>query len=223
MKKILSWWFRQCQRELIVTIRQPHLIVNALLFFLMVVIFFPLSLPPEKAFFHQLAPGLLWLAMLLAMLLASERLWQTDYEHGVLEQWLLSGYALTSYISAKIIAQWLTLIIPVLLFAPLLMPIFAFSKQGSLLFVASLLIGSPALITLCALAAAFGTTVQQRGMFMALILLPLATPILIFGSSAVLAPVSAAANLALLAAFSLLAAGLLPFAIAAVIRISLND
>lgn len=219
-------FYCQVRREWYSALRQPRLLVHALLFFIMIVLFFPLTLPPHVNFLRQTAPGLIWIASLLALLLASERLFQTDYEEGVIEQWLVNGAPLEILIAAKISLFWLLTLVPLLSFCPFLALLFQFSWYETQVLITSLILGTPALFALCALAAVFGTGLQQRGVFMALILLPLSIPVMIFGSGTLH---SAMLNepirgyLAILAAFSLLTMSFLPWAIAAIMRISLSD
>lgn len=217
---------RQCQRELLLHLRQPRLLLHASLFFLMVTVFFPLTMPPETAILRSVAPGLVWIAMLLAMLLTSVGLFQQDYEDGVIEQWLISSYPLSVIIAAKLIVHWLLNLLPMLIFCPLLSLLFSFSWQEMGILMFSLIVGTPTILFLCGLAAAFSAGMQQKGVLMALVLLPLVIPVMIFGSGTLTAAMQGLATsgyLAILLALSILAIGFLPFAIAAVIRISLAE
>jgi len=217
---------RQLAREALLHRRQVRLIINSCLFFLMIMVFFPLTMPPDPALLRTIAPGLIWIAMLLAMLMSAERLFQQDYDDGVIEQWLVSGYPVSLIVSAKILMHWLLNLLPILLFSPLLAILFGLTVYETLILMLSLVCGSPAILFLCALAAAFSTGIKQKGVLMALILLPLTIPVMIFGSAALAAAMqgfAVQAYLALLLAMSLVAAGFLPFAIAGVIRISLVD
>jgi heme exporter protein B len=216
---------QQWHRDRLVQLRQPRLIVNSLLFFIMIIVFFPLTMPPNSHLLRQIAPGLVWMATLLSALMASERLYQQDYDCGIIEQWLLSGYSLALLVTAKLIVQWLITIIPLMVFCPILALLFGMSGYEVSVLALSLIVGTPTLLCLCALAAAFSLGMQQKGVFMALILLPLAIPVMIFGSGTVMAamqglPVSG--HLALLTSLSLVSVCFLPFAIAAIIR-SLAD
>lgn len=213
---------QQLSREHLVQLRQAKAIVNRCLFFLMILVFFPLTLTPDPSLLRQVIPGLVWIATLLTCYLSSERLFQLDYDDGVLEQWLVSGYPLSIIVSAKILIHWLLNIIPMLLFCPLVALLFKLSVYESFALMLSLIVGTPAVLFLCGLAAAFGATLQQRGVLMALIILPLTIPIMIFGSQTLTAamqhlPISG--YLALLLAISLLTTLLSPFAIAGVVRI----
>ncbi|WP_058497381.1 heme exporter protein CcmB [Legionella drozanskii] len=217
---------RQFQRELLLHIRQPRLLLHSSLFFLMVTIFFPLTMPPDIRILHLVAPGLVWIAMLLAMLLTSVGLFQQDYEDGVIEQWLISSYPLSVIVAAKLTVHWLINLLPMLIFCPLLALLFQFTWSELGVLMLSLLVGTPAILFLCGFAAAFSAGMQQKGVLMALVLLPLTIPIMVFGSGSLTAAMQglpALGYLAILLALSLLALGFLPFAIAAVIRISLVD
>lgn len=215
-------FFRQLMREWLIQIRQIRYLVNSCLFFLMLIVFFPLTLRPEAQLMRSVAPGIIWMALLLSSLLSAERLFQQDYEHGVMEQWLVSGKPLTLLVSAKVLAHWAFSILPLILLSPLIAIVFSFNLYETVILVLSIIAGTPALLFLCALAAAFGVGVHQQGALMALILLPLTLPLLIFGSGTItvaLQGLPASGYLALLFAMSVLAVGLLPYAIAGVIRI----
>ena len=213
-------------REWLLQMRQLRMIVNSCLFFLMILIFFPLTMPPDVLLLRTLAPGLVWIAALLALFLSSERLFQQDYEDGVIEQWLVSGYPVSLFITAKVLMHWLLNVIPMLIFCPVLALLFALNVHEMTSVMLSLLCGTPAILFLCALAAAFSTGLKQKGVVMALILLPLTIPVMIFGSGVITAamqglPISG--YLAILLAMSVTAAGCLPFAVSGVARIGFVD
>lgn len=227
MTSAVFLWVQQFRRELLVQIRQIRFLVNSCLFFLIFLFMFPLTLKPEIAVLRMIVPGLVWMAILLSVLLSAERLFQPDYEHGVLEQWLVSGYSIPLLVSAKVVAHWLFNLLPLLCLCPLIAEIFALSAWEAWVLAMTIVCGTPALLFLCALVAAFGVGINQKGVLLALILLPLTLPLLIFGSGTLTVamqglPISA--YLALLLAMSVVAAGFLPYAIAAVLRISyLNE
>lgn len=217
-------FFGQLRREMDLHCRQPRLLFHSALFFLMVTVFFPLTMPPETQLLRAIAPGLIWIATLLSMLLSSAGLFQQDYDEGIIEQWLVSSYPLSLLIAAKFTIYWLVNLIPLLLFSPLLALLFSLSVHETLILMLGLVLGTPGLVALCGLAAAFGAGVQQKGVLMALVLLPLTLPLMIFGSGSLVMAMQgfgASAHLSLLLAISLLAAAFVPFATAAVIRISL--
>ncbi|KTD47356.1 heme exporter protein CcmB [Legionella rubrilucens] len=217
---------KQFHRELLVHLRQPRTLLHATLFFLMITVFFPLTVTPEPLLLQQLAPGLIWTAMLLSFLLASEKFFQQDYEDGVIEQWLISSQDLPVIVTAKVSVHWLLNLIPMLILCPLLAMLFSLNPSEAGVLALSLIAGTPAIIFLCALAAAFSTGLKQKGVLIALILLPFALPVMIFGSASLQAAIhgmNVSGYLALLLAFSLLAILFLPFAISAILRITLSD
>lgn len=222
----LNLFKQQFTREVLIQMREIRYLINSCLFFLMLLLIFPLTLKPEVMLLRGIAPGLIWMALLLSILLSAERLFQQDYEQGVIEQWLVSGQSLNTLLGAKIFAHWLFNLIPLMCLSPLIAIFFSLSPWETGVLVLSLLCGSPAIFFLCALAAAFGVGINQKGALMALILLPLTLPILIFGSGTLTVamqdlPVSG--YLALLLAISLIAITFLPYAIAGVVRISHVD
>ncbi|KTD02530.1 heme exporter protein CcmB [Fluoribacter gormanii] len=223
MSSSFALFARQCKRELLIQVRQIRFLVNSCLFFLMFLFMFPLTVKPEVILLKTIVPGLVWMAILLSLLLSAERLFQQDYEHGVIEQWIVSGQSLPLLVSAKVVAHWLFNLLPLLVLCPLIALLFSLSVWETEVLALTIICGTPALLFLCALAAAFGVGVNQKGLLMALILLPLTLPLLIFGSGTLniaMQGLPISAYLALLSAMSVVAVGFLPFAIAGVIRIS---
>lgn len=219
-------FLRLCQREWLLQARTPYGLLFSVLFFLMITVFFPLTMPPDPGLMRTLFPGIVWISVLLAVLLESERLFKQDYDEGVIEQWLVSGESLYLAVGAKLLVHWVLLLALFSLLCPVFAVFFHLSVLETGLTLLCLLLGTPALITLCALAAAFCTGLDQKGGLVALILFPLALPVMIFGSGTLQAGfegLAVSGHFALLAAFSLLAAGFLPVAIAAVIRISMAE
>lgn len=217
---------RQMKRELRLQRREPQAILNGLLFFIMLSLFFPLTLAPHSPSLKDVFPGLIWLAALFKFLLSSQRLFAQDFSDGVTEQWLASGHSLPGLVSIKILCSWFFSLGPLLLYTPILALVFSLSWQEFFILNLSLLLGTPALQSLCALSSAFSLAVQDKGFLMAVIILPLALPVLIFGSL-ILALGSLNtefwAYLAILMAISLVTLSFLPFAIAALLKISLSD
>ena len=226
MISFFSLFRQQLSREMLLHLRQLRLIINSCLFFLMIVVFFPLTMTPDVELLRTIAPGLVWIAMLLAMFLSAERLFQQDYDDGVIEQWLVSGYPISILVSAKIVIHWFLNLLPMLIFCPFLAILFTLNVHETLILMLSLVCGTPAILLLCALAAAFSTGIQQKGILMALILLPLTIPVMIFGSGTLIAAMQGLpvqGYLALLLAMSIAASGLLPFAVAGVFRVGLVE
>ncbi|MCW8400188.1 heme exporter protein CcmB [Legionella sp. PATHC038] len=223
MSSSFSIFAKQCKRELLIQIRQIRFLVNSCLFFLIFLFMFPLTIKPEVVLLRTIAPGLVWMGILLSLLLSAERLFQQDYEQGVMEQWIISGHSLPLLIAAKVIAHWLFNLLPLLALCPLVALLFSLSVWETEVLALTIICGTPSLLFLCALAAAFGVGINQKGLLMALILLPLTLPVLIFGSGTVniaMQNLPISAYLALLLAMSVVAMGFLPYAIAGIIRIS---
>lgn len=219
-------FIHQFKREFLIQNRQRRLLINSGLFFLMILFIFPLTMKPEIELMRSVAPGLTWIAVLLSILLSSERIFQQDYEHGVIEQWLVSGRPVSLMVSAKVLAHWICNVLPLILLVPLVALFFSFSVKETEVLVFGLFCGTPALMFLCALAVSFGLSLSQKGALMALILLPLALPVLIFGAGMVnmaMQNLPIRGYCAFLLAMSVMAVGFLPFAIAGVIRISHSE
>ena len=208
------------RQELLCTWRQPSNILFILLFYIAVVVFFPLSFPPDAALLTQTAPALMWIALLLTMLRAAEGMFYTEYQEGIIDQWILGNIPIKAIIQAKLLGHWLILVLPVLALSPLVMLLYHYDSYQLLLLLSAMVIGSPAVLALCALAATFSVGTVQRGALMALIVFPLAIPVLIFGAGlpeAVLAGQAPLGLLALLLAISLTSISFIPYAIEAII------
>lgn len=211
-------------RECLLSWRRPVEWLNPLLFFILVAILFPLTLVPEIKILQLIGPGVLWVAVLLAVLLSLTRLFQPDYDDGSLEQWLLSPLPLPLWVFAKIAAHGLMLGIPVLIIAPLLGLMFHLSSSVLWVLMLTLLLGLPLLILLGAIGAALIVSLRQSGLLLALLLLPLYVPTLIFATgalSAAAAGFSAQASLIWLGALLSLALVLAPWITAITLRMGI--
>jgi heme exporter protein B len=200
-------------------------VATTLFFFLIVSSLFPLGIGPEPAVLSSIAPGVLWVAALLAGMLSLTRLFAADYVDGSLEQMLLAPEPLTLLVLAKVFAHWLVCGLPVVMLAPIIGLQYALPSEVLLILVLSLLLGTPALSLIGAIGAALTLGVRGSGLLVALLVLPLYIPVLIFGAGAVAASqhgMSAQAHLSLLAACSILSLVLAPLATAAALRISLE-
>jgi heme exporter protein B len=196
-----------------------------LLFYVIVASLFPLTISPERNLLATMGPGVLWVAALLASLLSLPRLFAGDHADGTLEQIALSPYPLAALIFGKIIAHWLTTGLPVVAFAPLLGLQYAMDGESLAVLTAALLLGTPILSLMGAIGAALTLGLRGSGSLLALLILPLYVPVLIFGAGAVdaaRAGLGASANLSLLGAGLLVAIVGAPFAAAAAVRIALD-
>ncbi len=212
-------------RDLHLAVRQGGATFLALVFFLLTVTLFPLGIGPEPAILARIAPGVLWVAALLAAMLSLDRLFQADFEDGSLEQLILSGLPLGAIVLAKTIAHWLTTGLPLLLAAPVLAVLLNMNSEGFAALLLTMLIGTPALSLIGAIGAALTLTVRRGGVLLSLLVLPLYIPVLIFGVSAIDAAVhglNAKPHVLLLAALTLAAMPLCPWAAAAAVKLSLE-
>lgn len=224
MMSMRALLMRQMQREWCLVWRQKNLVGQSCLFYLMLLIFLPLTLPADPHLLHQVAPGFIWVSILFAFFLSAERLFFQDDEDGVIEQWLVSGYPVSVFVWAKMSVHWGVNMIGMLCLSPCLALLFKLNGSVVVAAMASLICGSPALLLLCALACVLSMGLKQKGLLMGLIVLPLAIPVMVFGSSAISHAIQGApfsGFLALLLAASLLGSAFLPWAIAGVMRISL--
>jgi heme exporter protein B len=212
-------------RDLLTAARRPADVLTPLVFFAIVVSLFPLAVSPEAAQLRLMGPGVLWVAALLATLLSLDRLFAHDLADGSLEQIVLAPAPLALLVFAKTGAHWLMSGLPLVIMAPLLalqlqLPIDAL---GTL--VLSLALGTPVLSFLGAIGAALTLGLRGGGVLISLLVLPLYTPVLIFGAAAVSATavgLDARPYLLLLAAMFVTVATFAPWATAAALRISLD-
>ena len=212
-------------RDLKLALRSRTELAVQLLFYVIVVSLFPLATSPEKNLLSTMGPGVLWVAALLASLLSLPRLFAADYADGTLEQIVLSPYPLVALVFGKIVAHWLTTGLPIALLAPLLGLQYAMDAEALVVLTAALAIGTPILSLLGAIGAALTLGLRASGSLLALLILPLYVPALIFGAGAVdaaRAGLGADANLSLLGAGLILAIIGAPFAAAAAVRIALD-
>lgn len=212
-------------RDLLIVMRSKSDAANTLIFFVIVVSLFPLGIGPETALLRTIASGVLWVAALLAAMLALARLFAADYADGTLEQLVLAPQPLGVLVAAKIFAHWLVSGLPLVLIAPLLGLQFGLERDAVLMLVASLLLGTPVLSLLGAVGAALTLGLRGSGVLVSLLVLPLCIPVLIFGSGAVdaaAAGLGAGPHLSLLGAYLLPAALFGPWAAAVAIRIALE-
>ena len=213
------------RRDLLLAFRRRSDVATTLFFFLIVSSLFPLGIGPEPEVLSSIAPGVLWVAALLAGMLSLTRLFSTDFADGSLEQMLLTPQPLTLLVTAKVLAHWIVCGLPVVVLAPIIGLQYALPNDALLVLIISLLLGTPALSLIGAIGAALTLGARGSGLLVALLVLPLYIPVLIFGAGAVAASqhgMSAQAHLSLLAACSLLSLVLAPFATAAALRITVE-
>jgi len=215
---------RTMQREWLLSFRQRSDWLNPLIFFVLVVSLFPLGTTPDLRILHKIGPGIIWVAALLAILLSLPKLFQDDYHDGSLELLVLSPVPLAITAFSKVLAHWAMFCLPIVALAPLLGLMFHFSFDAMFVMMISLLLGTPILYFLGAIGAALTVGLRNQGLLLALLLLPLYVPPLIFGSAAVIATEAGrvvTGQLAILASMLALTLTLAPTVIAFALRIGI--
>jgi heme exporter protein B len=212
-------------RDLLLALRRRADIANTLVFFVIVTSLFPFGVGPEPNLLRAVGPGVLWVAALLASMLALSRIFAADYADGTLEQILLAPEPLAVLVAGKIFAHWLVTGLPLALIAPLLALQFGMPADAMMTLVVSLLLGTPVLSLIGGIGAALTLGVHGSGVLTALLVLPLYIPVLILGAGAVDASVAgmdASAHLMLLGALLTFSAAFAPWPVAAALRIALD-
>jgi heme exporter protein B len=197
----------------------------AVLFFVLTASLFPFAIGPEPNLLIRIAPGIIWVTALLAVLLSLERLFLADFEDGSLELLALARTPLALAVAAKILAHWLTTGLPLMAAAPLIALLYDMDPAGLVVLLAAMALGTPSLSLIGAIGAALTLGARRGGVLIPLLVLPLYVPVLIFGVSAIdadLAGLSSKPHLLLLGALLALALPLAPLASAAALRQALE-
>ena len=206
--------------------REGGAIGTALGFYLVVIAITPLGLGPDLNLLARIAPGMLWVALLLAALLSADRIFHNDYEDGALDVLTTGPLPLSLVAAIKSLAHWLTTGVPLALIAPLLGLLLNLPVAAWPLLVLAMLVGTPAVSFVAAIGASLTLGLRRSGLLLALLVLPLYVPVLIFGvaaaSAAVVGPASPWPPLFMLCALSLASVVLAPIAAAAALRTALR-
>jgi heme exporter protein B len=212
-------------RDLILAWRRRADVLATLFFFIIVVSLFPLGIGPEREMLRTIAPGVVWVAALLASMLSLGRIFGNDYQDGTLEQLLLTPQPAYLIVLAKVLAHWIVSELPLVLIAPVLGLQFGLSQNGLAIVVISLLLGTPVLSVIGSVGAALTLGLRAANVLVALLVLPLYIPVLIFGSGAVQASLNGSdpqAWLLLLGATLIVSLVFAPWATSAALRISVE-
>lgn len=213
------------RRELLLAARTPLDTLMPLLFFAVVVLLFPLAVGPDQARLATIGAGAIWIATLLAAVLSMTRLFRADAESGFIDQLRVEGSSLTVMVMVKVAGHWLFVGAPLLLLVPLVASPLGLDNAQIPDLVATVALGSATLFLLGAAVESLALSSRGGGILMALLLLPLCIPVMIFGTTAIQAKqigMTTAPHLSMLAGLFLLAASLCPPASAAALRISLD-
>ncbi len=213
------------RRDLTLALRRRAQIMNPLMFFVIVVTLFPLGIGPEVNLLQTIAPGVIWVAALMAAMLSLESMFHADFEDGSLEQLIMAPYPLSLTVFAKIVAHWLLSGLPLLLLAPLLAVLMRLPADAIQVLVLTLAVGTPILSLIGAIGVALTVGLRRGGVILSLLILPLFIPVLIFATGAVDSAAGGlpyAAQLSILGALLALSLSLAPLAAAAALRISVE-
>ncbi|MBT8137760.1 MAG: heme exporter protein CcmB [Gammaproteobacteria bacterium] len=225
MTEVLRAIIAQWQSDFRVALRRWGELANPVIFFVAVTLLFPLSLSPDAALLGRIAPGIIWVAALFAVLLGQESLFRPDLADGTLEQMAISRQPLMTLVFGKLLAHWTLSALPLVLLSPMLAIALAMPTAGIPTMMLSLLLGTPTLVVISAIAAALTVGLSRGGLLLSILVVPLIVPVLIFGARATdLAAFGEEPGgvLYLLGAILALALTLGPLAVAAALRISLD-
>jgi len=213
------------RRELLLALRSPGDVINPLMFFVISISLFPLGGGADTDFLSGIASGVIWVTALLAIMFSMDSLFRADYEDGSLEQLLMSPQPLYFLLLAKVFGHWLLSCLPIIILAPLFAEMLAMPDVGRMPLVLGLLVGTPILCLLGAIGMGLTVGLSRSGLLLAVLILPLYIPVLVFGTGMVQAAMGSlpyTGLLALLGALLIAAICLSPLAIGAALRISVN-
>lgn len=213
------------KRELTLAFRHKDDVLNPILFFIIVVTLFPLGIGPASNTLAEIAPGVIWVAALLATLLSLDRIFKSDFTDGTLEQLLISPQPTYLIVLGKVIGHWLITGLPLIFIAPILGVALHLNENAFEALMLTLFLGTPVLSFIGAIGAALTVRLKNGGVVLSLLVLPLFIPVLIFATSTIN---TAAMNLpydgqlAIIAALFVGALTLAPFAISSALKVSTN-
>ncbi|MEK9647826.1 MAG: heme exporter protein CcmB [Gammaproteobacteria bacterium] len=213
------------RRELLLALRSPGDVINPLMFFVISISLFPLGGGADTDFLSGIASGVIWVTALLAIMFSMDSLFRADYEDGSLEQLLMSPQPLYFLLLAKVFSHWLLSCLPIIILAPLFAEMLAMPAAGRRPLVLGLRVGTPILCLLGAIGMGLTVGLSRSGLLLAVLILPLYIPVLVFGTGMVQAAMGSlpyTGLLALLGALLIAAICLSPLAIGAALRISVN-
>lgn len=206
-------------RDLKLAFRAGGEALTLVLFFIMVAVIVPFAIGPDRPQLSRLAPGIVWIAAFLSMLLGLDRLFRADDEDGSLTLLRHSALPLEAVVAAKVIAHWLVTALPLLLATPVLALLLSMSWAQWGQTVLALLIGTPALVSFGALGAAVTVGLRRGGLIAPVLILPLAIPVMIFGVG-MMDPLAGGGATLFLIALSLVVTAFSPFAAALALRVA---
>lgn len=214
------------KRDFTLAVRRRGEFSQAVIFFALVVLLFPIGISASENLLREIAPGLIWIAALLATMMSLDSLFKEDFQDGTLEQWALSRHGLLSFATGRLISHWLISALPLILLSPVLALTLNLPFESIGVLMLSLLLGTPLLIFVGGIGVALTTGLNKSSLLLPLLVLPFYIPVLIFGASAVEVSTdgfSPAGQLYVLAALFVLAVTLAPIAVASALKMSLSQ
>jgi len=221
----MSALFAIIHRDLLLVMRRKSEVLTALFFFIVVTSLFPLGVGADAALLRKIAPGVIWVAALLATLLGLQRMFAADYIDGALEQMALSPYPMVLLMTGKILAHWIVCGLPLVILAPIIGIQFDLDASSLYVLMGTLLLGTPVLSLLGSIGAALTLGVRGGSLLMSLLILPLYVPVLIFGAGAVYANsvgLDTTGHFSLLGALLILALAFVPWVSATAVKIAIE-
>ena len=194
--------------------------LTLVLFFVMVGAVVPFAIGPDRALLAQLAPGIVWIAAFLSMLLGLDRLFRADEDDGSLILFHHAAVPLEAIVAAKMLAHWLLTALPLIVASPVLAVLLSMDQATWVATVLALLLGTPALVAFGTIGAAVTVSLKRGGLLAPVLILPLSIPVLIFGVAMIGAPEGSTAAMLFLSALSLVSVAFCPFAAALALRVS---
>jgi heme exporter protein B len=217
----MSYFFLIFKREYLFACRHSAEIIQPWIFFLLLLVLFPLALNPDPKLLQLVSPGIIWVGILLSILLSLDKLFRHEYEHHMIEQWLLSPIDFRVFIFIKLISYWSISLIPLLLLLPFIAAGLHLSLYTTKILFYTLLLATPSLSFMGAVFSALTVSLRQTGLLLPVLVLPFYVPVLIFAASAVsnaMNGLEVSAQLALLGAILLLTLPLAPLAAASALK-----
>ena len=221
----MSALFAIVHRDLLLVMRRKSEVLTALFFFIVVTSLFPLGIGADAALLRKIAPGVIWVAALLATLLGLQRMFAADYMDGALEQMALSPYPLVLLVAGKILAHWIVCGLPLVILAPIIGIQFDLDASSLYVLMGTLLLGTPVLSLFGSIGAALTLGVRGGSLLMSLLILPLYVPVLIFGAGAVYANsvgLDTTGHFSLLGALLILSLAFVPWVSATAVKIAIE-
>ena len=214
------------QKELSIYFRNLNNIFLPLIFFFLIISIFPLVLGPEKKLFDKIIPGIIWITTILTTILTSNNFFKDDFNNGIIEIYLTSDSSIELILFLKIISSWFFTCLPIIVFIPLVSVLFNISFDSALVILATLIIGTPVLISIGIFGSALTMGLSKNNILIPVIVVPFYIPVLIFSASAIEAVsigLSYEMQIYILLALLLLTLPIMPYLLKYTLRLSINN